>query len=317
MFYLFHGDDSYSKKQTLDQLVAKQGDPQMVELNTTKLDGKGLHMDEIIQACNAMPFLARVRLVLVDNYLGNKPDKKDLDELVGYLPEMPDFTRLIFLENKAISAKNKLHKLALSDKKGYVKLFEKPKGNDINRWIRQAVKERGGEIAPRAIGLLAMNVGNDLQALENEVEKLTLYKAGELIQAGDVEKLGVFSADANIFELVDALGSRNGKKAVTLLQQSLSEGAEPFQLFAMIVRQFRLIIQAKECAENGLRPDEIAKVVGMHPFVAKKVHKQAQSFSLDQLKRIYDYLLNIDIDAKTGKMEIDTALNLLVTSLAN
>jgi DNA polymerase-3 subunit delta len=249
--------------------------------------------------------------------LGSKPDKNDLDALVRFLPEMPSFTRLVFLEDKAISAKNRLYKLAQSEKHGYIKLFDRPTGNDINRWIRQAVQARDGEIAPQAVNLLALNVGNDLQALENEVEKLTLYKDGALIQTGDVEKLGVFSADANIFELVDALGNRNGKKAVLLLQQSLNEGSEPFQLFAMIVRQFRLIIQAKACAEEGLRPDDIAKVVGMHPFVAKKVYKQAQSFSLDQLKRIYDYLLKIDIDAKTGKMEIGNALNLLVTSLAN
>ncbi len=317
MFYLFHGDNNYSKKQTLDKLVAKQGDPQMVELNTTRLDGKAATVRDIITACRAMPFLARVRLVLVENYLGNKPTKKQLDELAAFLPQMPNFTRLVFLEDKKVSAKNRLNKLAQSEKRGYAKLFDLPKGNELNRWIRQAVKARGGKIAPQAVNLLAMNVGSDLQALENEVEKLTLYKGDELIQVGDVEKLGVFSADANIFDLVDALGNRNGKKAVTLLQKSLSEGSEPFQLFAMIVRQFRLIIQTKECAENGQRPAEIAKTVGMHPFVTKKVYKQAQSFSLDQLKRIYDYLLNVDIDAKTGKVEMGTALNLLVTSLAH
>lgn len=317
MFYLFHGDDKYSKRQTLDKLIAKQGDPQMVELNTTWLDGKMATPETIRAACSAMPFLAPVRLVLVESYLASKPSKKDLDTLTDFLLSLPTFARLIFLEHKTVSVKNRLRKLAESDENGFAKQFELPKGNEINRWIRRAVKERGGQMAPQAVNLLAINVGSDLQALENEVEKLTLYKGDQLIQVGDVEKLGVFSADANIFELVDALGNRNGKKAVELLQQSLSEGSEPFQLFAMIVRQFRLIIQAKECAEAGLRPDDIANAVGMHVFVAKKVHKQAQSFSLDQLKRIYNYLLNIDIDAKTGKMEIGTALNLLVTSLAN
>ncbi len=293
------------------------GDPSMLELNTTQLDGKGLTLERLRSACGAMPFLAPVRLVLVDNYLGNKPDKKVTKAITAYLPEMPDFTRLFFLEDKAIRNTNALHKLAIAEKRGYAKAFESPQGNDLNRWINNEVKQRGGQIASRAVQLLAANVGNNLVALTNEVEKLTLYKGDELIQAQDVTLLSPYSAEANIFDLVDALGSRNGKKAVTLLQQKLNEGDSPFQLFSMIVRQFRLIIQAKACVEQGMRPDGIAKAVGMHPFVARKVAKQAQSFSMNQLKRIHSHLLQIDVDAKTGKAEMETAINTFVATLAS
>ena len=84
----------------------------------------------------------------------------------------------------------------------------------------------------------------------------------------------------------------------------------------MIVRQFRLLVQAKACMEEGLRPDEIAKTVGMHPFVAKKIIKQGQSFSMKQLKQIYNHLLEIDVGVKTGKTDMAIALNLLVATLA-
>ena len=292
------------------------GDPKMLELNTTRLEGKGLSASQLQAACGAMPFLSKYRLVLVENFLGNKPDKKEVKATVEYLPNMPDFTRLLFLEDGKIREKNALYKLAVADKRGYVKLYESPKGNDLVRWVRNEVGKRDGQIAPRAAHLLATNVGNDLLALSQEIEKLTLYKNGALIQPQDVELLSPYSAEANIFDLVDALGSRNGKRAVLLLQQKLNEGDSPFQLFSMFVRQFRLIIQTKSCATQGMRSDDIAKAVGMHPFVAKKVYKQAQSFSMAQLHRIYHHLLQIDVDAKTGKAELGTALNLFVASLA-
>lgn len=292
------------------------GDPKMLELNTTHLDGKGLTASQLQAACGAMPFLSKYRLVLVDNFLGSKPGKKVIKTITAYLPKMPDFTRLLFLEAGTIRSTNALHKLADSEKRGYVKLYESPKGNELVRWVRNEVAAREGQIAPRAANMLAANVGSNLLALTQEIEKLTLYKNGGLIQPQDVELLSPYSAEANIFDLVDALGSRNGKKAVLLLQQKLNEGDSPFQLFSMVVRQFRLIIQAKSCAEKGLRANEIAKAVGMHPFVAGKVLKQSKSFSMGQLRRIYQHLLQIDVDAKTGKTDLETALNLFVASLS-
>ena len=317
MFYIFHGENNYAKQQQLDKMTGRLGDQEMLGLNTTKLEGKGLSVGELRMACGAMPFLSPVRLVLVNDFLTSKPGAAVLNELVDYLPTLPDFTRLFFLESKSVSLKSKTAKLADSDPKGYIKVFEQPKGNQIDRWIVNEVKERGGQIAPRAANLLAINVGSDLIALSNEVEKLVLYRGEELIQPGDVELLSPYAAEASIFDLVDALGSRNGKRAVTLLQQALSEGTEPFYLFTMIVRQFRLMIQTKACMEDRMRPDEIAKVVGMHPFVAKKVHKQAQSFSMNQLKQVYQHLLEIDEGVKTGKTQMPIALNMLVVTLGN
>ena len=298
-------------------MIGRFGDQEMLGLNTTKLDGNGLRVSELMSACNAMPFLSPVRLVIVSDFLTSKPDKAAVKELAEFLPTLPKFARLVLLESKSVSVKNVVYKVADSAENGYIKAFDLPKGGAIDRFIINEVKARGGQIAGRAANLLATNVGNDLITLDNEIEKLVLYRGTELIQAGDVERLSPYTADANIFELVDALGNRNGKKAVMLLQQSLSEGAEPFYLFSMIVRQFRLLIQAKACMEEGMKPDAIANTVGMHPFVAKKIYKQGQSFSLDQLKQIYQHLLDIDIGVKTGKTDMPIALNLLVSTLAN
>lgn len=322
MFYIFHGDDTHTQKQTLAELTAKLGDPQLLDLNTTRLSGRNLAVGQLIDACNAMPFLAPKRLVIVEDLFANKPDKKFMGELATYLPTMPDTARLIFLESQALSAKHAAVKLAEQSENGFAKQFDRPEGSRLDRWIIQRAAALGGEITPRAANMLGINVGNDLALLDQEIQKLVMYKGvhtAEIapIDIDDVSLLSPYMAEANIFDLVDALGNRNGKQAAQLLQKKLDEGAEPFLIFSMIVRQFRLLVQVKELADQGLRAPAVAKELNLHSFVAGKIFQQSQHFSMVQLEQIYAHLLETDVGVKTGKTDMVTALNLLVFGLAS
>jgi DNA polymerase-3 subunit delta len=152
--------------------------------------------------------------------------------------------------------------------------------------------------------------------LENEVEKLVLYKGQEMIEVEDVSLLCPYVAEASIFDLVDALGERKGQTAAQLLHKKSQEGTDPFYLFAMFIRQFRLLIQVKELSDDGHPPNDIAKTLKLHPFPTGKLHQQSKNFSMPQLEQIYAHLLDIDINVKTGRTDLITALDLLVAGLA-
>jgi DNA polymerase-3 subunit delta len=155
-----------------------------------------------------------------------------------------------------------------------------------------------------------------LQILDNELEKLVLYKGEEgTIESDDISLMCPYVAEANIFDLVDALGNRNGRRAATLLQQKFNEGVEPFFLFSMFVRQFRLLILVKECADAGMKPPDIARTIKQHSFVVGKLYQQCRNFSLNQLEQIYRHLLDVDVGVKIGRNDIITALDLLVATL--
>jgi len=320
MFYVFHGEDTHSQQETLDQLKKKLGPADMLSLNTTKLEGRGLTVARLRDACNIMPFLSPKRLIIVEGFLSQKLPKKESTELLTYLAEMPDSARLVFLEKKGLSTKHVVLKLAQDDKdKGYVRLFERPKGAKLEGWVKNRVVQKGGKIHPRAAQLLAQNVGSDLQVLDNELEKLVLYKGvmgnseeREQITAADVQRLSPYAAEANMFDLVDALGNRNGRLAAQLLQQKLAEGAEPFLVFSMVIRQFRLLLQVKELLGEGGNPAAVSKALRIHSFVAGKLCQQSNRFTLDLLEQIYHKLLQIDVDVKTGQNDLVTALNMLI-----
>ncbi len=315
MFYIFHGDDAHSQKEMLAKLQAKLGDSGILDLNTTWLEGH-LTLADFQQACDALPFLAPARLVLVQDFFKNKPEKGVLNDLLAYLPHVPETTRLVFLESAALPANHKAIKLAEQDKGGFARRFKRPEGGQLERWIRQRVADKDGRISSHAAHILAVNVGNQLELLENEIEKLTLYAGEEEIGVQTIGLLSPYAAEASIFDLVDAMGNRNGKRTAVLLQQKLSEGAEPFYLFSMIARQFRLLIQVKEMADAGERPPAIGKTLKLHSFVAGKLYQQSANFTLPQLEQIYRHLLEIDVGVKTGKNEMRTALTLLVGGLA-
>ncbi len=314
MFYILHGKDEYSKKKALGTLRGRLGDPGMMELNTAVFE-KPPTFTMLRQACDAVPFLTKSRLVIVHNLLSSKPSKEMIKSLKAYLPILPDSSKLVFMETGDVRSNGIIAKLAKSAENGYIKKYEPLNAGQVSRWIMKYVERENGRISPHAAHILAVDTEGSLQILSNELDKLLMYKNGETIESDDVTLLSPYVAEANIFDLVDTIGNRNSKGAALLLDKKLREGTEPFYLFAMIIRQFRLLIQVKETAVDGRRAPAVAKELRMHKFVAGKMIQQSSHFSMTQLEQIYRHLLDIDIGVKTGKNNMVTALSLLLATL--
>jgi DNA polymerase-3 subunit delta len=118
-----------------------------------------------------------------------------------------------------------------------------------------------------------------------------------------------------VFDFVDALSNGNGKSAQHLLHRLL-ETEDTFSLWGMVVRQFRLLIQAREILDGRGNQNDVARALGVHPFVAEKAAQQAGRFSIESLEAIYRKLLKIDEGVKTSQVTLDLALDTLVVELA-
>jgi DNA polymerase-3 subunit delta len=81
----------------------------------------------------------------------------------------------------------------------------------------------------------------------------------------------------------------------------------------MIARQFRLLLQASQALSNG---DDPSSALSIHPFVAGKVAKQARNFRLPQLESVVHQLYELDVNSKTGRADLATALDQLIIQLA-
>ena len=326
-YYILHGEDELARSETLDKLQARLGDSDLATLNTTMFNGAKTTLTELKNTCNTVPFLTRRRMVVVEGLLtrlaklpkGQKKksnwQKEYLNALAEYLPHLPETTRLIFVEPGQLPHNHPILRQAEQDEFGYVRAFEPPK--DLVKWVRRRAADKGGEFSPQAAVALVEAISANQRLLDQEIEKLLAYtNMARPVTSEDVSLLVPYAQEAVIFDAVDALGQRDGAKAVTLVHNLLEHGNEPLYLFAMIVRQFRLLIQVKELSEQGLAPPAIAKAIKLHPFPTRKLYVQARNFSLQQLDQVHRHMLDIDVQIKTGQIDSIMALDLLIAGLA-
>jgi len=106
----------------------------------------------------------------------------------------------------------------------------------------------------------------------------------------------------------------DGRKAMSALHRLLDE-QDVQSIFGMIVRQFRLMLLAKDVLEQGGVEGSVAREIKQAPFVAKKISAQARRFSLQDLETVYRRLLEIDEAIKTGQIEVEVALDAFVAGI--
>ncbi len=339
--YILHGEDGQALDEFLAQMRAKLGDPATAEMNTTRLEAKGLTLADLRAVSLTAPFLARRRLVILEGCLGalasrspkspaaDQPEDSDLAEdaesgskhglaeFLQFLEEAPPATALVLVERQTLPPNHAIFKWASAHKAiAYVREFSPPKGAALPQWIHRRAQSEGGEFTPQAAQMLAALAGDDPRVLAQEIVKLLTYaNFARPVTPEDIRALTPESAQTSIFDMVDAIGGRDGRLALRLLRKSVEQGSAP-AVFGMVVRQFRLLILAREALDGGVSPAQLAPAIGQHPFVAKKLAAQAAGFTLPALEGIYRRLRDADEEVKSGRLELDTALETLVMELA-
>ncbi|MFH1523531.1 MAG: DNA polymerase III subunit delta [Chloroflexota bacterium] len=314
---LLHGNDEFAIAEHIEKLCAGLGDPSTADMNIAHFDGgAGVDFETLYTAINAAPFLAPRRVVALVHPFSvfNSPDGRK--KLIKLLEEAPTTTTLALVEHQEFKRDHWLLKwVAQAGPRAGVHVYSLPKRWEMPRWIESEAKKQGGQIAPDAAARLAEKIGEDTRIAAQELTKLLTYVNFERpVTLADVEKVSIVSAQGNVFELVDALGQGDGKKAQHVLHQLL-EDEEAFELWGMVIRQFRLLLQAREMLDENATPSLVQKELGLHEFVAGKICNQAGRFSLPTLEAIYHKLLEIDEGAKTSQVPLDLALDTLVVQL--
>ena len=331
--YLLYGDDRSAMLDYVAGLIEHvSDDPGMRDLNVTRLDGKQAGLDVIQSAAYALPFLTSRRLVVVTNPLHKLASAQAQKEMLAMLVGLPASTALALMVEDVYVPSGREKGWQTMEKKGgkfllewarahpalaHVKVCQLPPLASMTDWIMKEARKQAGRFTPQAAAALAAPVGNDTGQARQEIIKLLTYVDGKrVVSLEDVQELAAPGGQANVFDMVDAMSSRDARTALRQLGRLL-EVQDPQSLFGMIVRQFRLLILTKEAALEGVfDKGVIAKRLGTSPWVAEKMLLQARGYSLSDLEEIYHRLLEIDRQMKTSQMDADVALQTFVARLA-
>lgn len=298
--FFFFGDDTYSLFQKINhwknEFAKKHGDTNLEILN-----GQDLTAEYIKQAVETMPFLGEKRLIIIKNFIseGNPEEQKKTAEI--FEKEIPDTCVIVFIETSQIDKKVTLFKRL--KKYAQTTEFLALSGFELNEWIIKKVNKNGGIIDENAAVYLASIVGGNLWTLSNEIQKLCAYCEKRPITIIEIELLVNANLHISIFQLTDAIAQKNTKLSLETLHNLIESGEDLIWILFMIIRQFRLIIQVKDLKERGLRENEIIGKLKEHPFTIRNTMRQSGNFQIQTLKKIYNFLLDIDVKLKTGKIK--------------
>lgn len=324
--YILHGDDEFAIARFVSELESRLGDPATAAMNISRLEGNTFNPDDWLSIAGAVPFLATRRLVVLVNVLGRFTSPSARDKFGEQLLLVPASTALVIVENRLLTTERdrrakKLHWLekwaAQNPRRAFVRVFNLPRGAQMAKRIRGQASQSGGQITLQAAELLASLVDGDPRLAEQEIQKLLAYVDYKRpIEADDVELLTADQGQGNIFAMVDALGNQNSRQALGILHRLL-EQQDPIPIFGMVVRQFRLLLLAREILDHGGNRSEISRAAKTPLFVADKLIVQARRFSLPDLEGIFRRLLDVDEAIKTGQMPGDLALDVLFAALTS
>ena len=327
---LLRGNDPTRFAEEIAWVKASMGDEGLAEMNTTIFDGDSLKLEDLRAACLTIPFLTELRLVIVEKgrqFLA-RMGKGSAEKALAQFAELPESTRLLLLVEDELVIRRRernwenarqyawlvdwIHQDAT---RGKVINCELPRDDEMPKWVLETARAFGGSFDPGAAHLLASYVGNDTLRARQEIAKLLIYAGpGRAVGPQDVILLTAQEQEGDIFELTDALGDRDGRKAMRQFR-ILAEQKDMVELAPMIQRHFRQLIQVREMLDEAGQANDMAKELNLPPFVAQKLANQAKRFNLPQLIAIFGKLLEIDESMKTGGLPGDIAFEVLIARL--
>jgi DNA polymerase-3 subunit delta len=291
--YLLTGSDRPKIERALRRLRARVGEDAIERLSATDATG-----DDAVAACNAMGLFTRGgRLVLVDEV--ERWKAADAKAIAEYLAA-PAPATVLALVGDGLRKDSPLAKALV--KKGDVLVYEVAK-RDLPKWIAEQFVRHGAKAGPEACRALVELVGDNLQELAREVEKLSVWAGDDEIGPAEVELLVVARADVPPFVLTDAWGRRDVGAVLSACESILERSTRSGEVNMLVGRLAAHVRRVQSCQNldlAGVRPREAAAELKMHPFAAEKAFAQSRNFSVEELREAIVRLADLDLAMKGG-----------------
>lgn len=304
--YLLYGEEAYLKtlyKNKLKNAVIPPEDT----MNLSVFEGKGIDAGEVISQAETMPFFADRRMILIEN---SGFFKSASPELAEYIPQMPQETCLVFVENE-VDKRGKLYK-AVKNTGRAVELKRQDERTLMN-WVLSTLRREKKNITSATMELFLTRTGNDMEFIEKELEKLLCYTMGrDVITTEDVEKICTVRTENKIFEMINAIAEKKQKKALDLYYDLLALKEPPMRILYLITRQFNLLMQVKQMQAQGFDQNGIAEKLKMQSFIVRNYSRQARRFQTEELEKAVKDCVDTEESVKTGRMNDVMSVELLI-----
>lgn len=321
--YLFYGQERYLIDQFIDQMIEKYVPESYRDFNLVMFDGEKATADEIIDACETVPFFNEVKIIIVKNatfFRSKKANLSDASEqrLNDYFEQPLTSTKLFFISNQAIDKRKKITKTI--KKAGRLIEFGKLEPNIFLKWMHKKIKSLDKDLERSTLSYLVDRMAyldkqssKNLLDVENELRMICSSLIDrQIIEREDIDKYVKKPLDSDIFHMVDAVGQRKAETAISIMHELLKKGEAIQVIFSMICRQFRMLKKIKMLVDEGYNQATIAKLLGAHPYSVKTIMKQIHRFDDKTLTMILTKCSDLDYKMKSSAIDSVLAIETLI-----
>lgn len=297
--YLFYGEEEFLLQEAIDIIIQNVVVPGTREFTFTTVYCKDTPASDLVALAETLPFPSPMRLVIAKEIDAYKAG--DVKELLAYLEKPSPSTCLVMVSRQRKYDKKAV--LSAVEKHGAVTAFYPLPERELPLWLEGWGRSRGVSLKRDAIEYLIQVLGNDLQKIINELQKVEIYvKDKEAFTLHDVQRVVGDFREFTAFDLADAIGRRDSMKAFQILTRILQEGEQPVTLLGMIAWNFRRLMRAKVLERKGMRYEDIKKKIGVLWLHSTSFHEQMRRFSIPELREAFTVMLFADRKLKSSGM---------------
>ena len=292
--YFLTGEEPYFIDMISDSIENEALDEADRAFNQIVLYGRDVDVETIANHARSFPMMGERMVVIVKE----AQDVKDIENFESYLETIPDTTLLVFVyKYKKFDKRKALAKKI--DKKGVWFESKKLYDSNIPSWIQNYLKAEGYSITPKATQMLADYLGTDLHKIANELKKLIIaLPKNKSIDDADVERNIGISKDYNVFELQNAIGSRDVLKANRIVNYFGDNTKEnPLLVTAISLYGYFTKLIKLHCAQDKSQGN-LASVLGVAPYFVRDYQTAARNYPPQVCIRNISILREFDMKSK-------------------
>ncbi len=316
--YLVLGTEKFLQDQVRTEILKKIKIDGEDDLNFLSFDMENSSIDEVIAEAETLPFFGDQRLVFVENpyFLTGEKGTNGIDQntdlLVNYLKEPLETTVLVIFapyekldERKKVTKQLKKTAITIDVKQ----LDEKA----VRQYLLNTLENSEIKMDRQAIDLFLRLTDLDLSKMMRELQKILLYgQKQEVITVKEIEQLVPKTLEHNLFDMTQYILSGRTEQALRLFQDLVTQGEETIKINAILLSQIRLFLQTKFLVKIGYQQANIAETLKIHPYRVKLAMQEVRKFDEQTLRRLFDELVEMDYEIKSGKIEKELSFQLFV-----